>query len=238
MKLITPLLALLCLAPAAHAASAWEGLVTLKITGPGIPGQFVNYSVRNGIIRVDLLGGDYGSRLVDPAKKEIINIAPGGKTYTRQPFGPAPVMKPGWQVEKIALTDPINGHPTSHYTVKADGTRAEVWLADDMPAELWRLTDGAPWAMALAGKDGLLLRAIIRDAVSGKIIMQMDPDTVESMRQMAADFAPPPDAKEVAAPTPVAPPPAAAAPASKAADDAPPAPAAPRPPAPSNGRRR
>lgn len=234
MKRITPLIALLCLVPAAHAAAAWEGLVTLKISGPGIPQQLVNYSVRNGILRMDLLGGDYGSRLIDPAKKEMIIIAPGGMTYTRQPLAPAPALMPEAQVEKLTLTDPIKGHPTSHYNVKAGGMRAEVWLADDIPVEFWRLTNGAPWALALAGKDGLLLRAIIRDATSGKIIMQMDPQTVQSMRQMAADFAPPPEAKEVAAQAPIPPPPA---PASKAESQIP-APSAPQTPAPSNGRRR
>lgn len=233
MKLLTPLIALLCLVPAAHAATAWEGLVTLDVTGPGMPSQLINYSIRNGIVRVDLLGGDNGSRLVDPVKKEIIIIAPGGQTYTRQPFAPAPAIDPGVQVEKLALTDPIQGHPTSHYTVKAGGMRAEVWLADDMPAEFWRLTDGAPWAMALVGKNGLLLRAIIRDA-NGREIMRMNPQTVRPMRQMAADFVPPPGAKEVAvtAQAPVA---SMPVPPAKVED---PSASAPRPPAPSNGRRR
>ena len=71
MKLLTPLIALLCLVPAASAATAWEGLVTLDVTGPGMPSQLVNYSIRNGIVRVDLLGGDNGSRLVDSVKKIV-----------------------------------------------------------------------------------------------------------------------------------------------------------------------
>jgi hypothetical protein len=232
MKLITPLIALLGLVPAAQAATAWEGLVTINVTGPGMLSQFVNYSTHNGIVRVDLLGGDNGSRLVDSVKKEVIIIAPEGKTYARLPFAPAPAIDPTAQVEKLALTDPIQGHPTSHYTVKAGGMRAEVWLADDMPAEFWRLTDGAPWGMALVGKNGLLLRAIIRDA-NGREIMRMNPETVRPMRQMAADFAPPPGAKEVAI-TAQAPVFSMPVPPAKIEDQVP----APRPPAPSNGRRR
>lgn len=235
MKLITPLLALLCSLPATHAADPapfWEGLVTLKLTLPGAGYQYVNYSTHKGKVRVDLLGGDYGSRIIDLEKKEVINIAPGGKTYTRQPFAPAPAAVPGVQVEKAATSAPINGHPTSHYTVKIGETRADVWLADDTTAEFWRLSD-APWAVALAGKNGLPLRAAI--STNGKII-RMEPETVRLMRQSDEDFAPPPDAKEVA------PAPAAPAPASSPSkvDDEPAAPASSpaRSPAPSNGRRR
>ena len=174
MKLITPLIALLCLVPAAQAATAWEGLVTLNVTGPGMLSQFVNYSTHNGIVRVDLLGGDNGSRLVDSVKKEVIIIAPEGKTYARLPFAPAPAIDPTAQVEKLALTDPIQGHPTSHYTVKAGGMRAEVWLAENAELPTGGLL--ALYALEAAEVSGNLLAAgdlLIGDAamnVAGRVL--------------------------------------------------------------------
>lgn len=209
LKSIPLFFTLLCLVPAAQAASSWEGLVTLKLTLPtaGTGYQLINYTSHKGKIRVDLLGGDYGSKIIDFEKNELITIAPGGKTYTRQPLAPAPALPPGAQVEKAATSEPIKGHSTSHYTVRVGTTRAEVWLANDMPADFSQLMDGAPWAVALAGKNGMLLRASIYEGTAKPT--RLEPESVQLMRLHDEDFVPPPDAKEVAA-SPAAPKPPAA----------------------------
>jgi Domain of unknown function (DUF4412) len=204
---------------AAHsfAASAFEGKVTLAITGEKGKPMNLNYSMKGQKLRTDIEAeGKAISTIMDVPKLEMITLMAEQKMYMVMPIkkpvenamekhqGDADKM----DVQRTGKTETILGYKTDQIIVtdKEKGTVTEIWVAPDLGAFMGLGNSGggspfggrknaaaaAKWEEALKGKDGFPLRVITRDA-KGKESFKMEATKIEPGALSDSLFVPPAD---------------------------------------------
>lgn len=197
---------------ALHAAD-FEGVVTLKTSGPrGTPSD-MTFSLTKGRSRIDMKTAEAGTpaMLFDQAKEEITILMPEQKMYLVRPM-PKPGETPAGPredatLEKTNETEKILGYECTKYISTSREGTTEAWVTDQL-GTFMGLAGGNPmggpggrrgrggipegWANALRGKDAFPLRVVTRDA-SGKESFRMEATSVEKKSLPASTFTPPAD---------------------------------------------
>jgi hypothetical protein len=127
--------------PAALPSADFEGSVYFKInTGKGSP-QDINYSAKNGLVRIDIkkTEGRSPSVILDAAKQEMIILLPEQKKYMVQAIAESrnPLSRPGSAeptLEKIDGTEKIIGYDCGLYVVKSKDSTTQLWLTEQLGA--------------------------------------------------------------------------------------------------------
>ena len=127
--------------PVALLCADFEGSVNFKIdTGKGSP-QDINYSAKNGLVRIDVKKneGSSPSVILDAAKKEMIVLLPEQKKYVLQSIAEPgdPLSQPNSTepaLEKVDGTEKILGYDCGRYVVKNKDSTTQLWLTDQLGA--------------------------------------------------------------------------------------------------------
>lgn len=207
---ITAQLLILCgalLAPAALAADAFEGKISLVLTAGKGRGQTLDLAIKNKLQRIDMTAGN-GQRvssIVNLSQHEITVILPEQRLYMTIPIQEAEAAAQQraahGQLEKTGQTDKILGYVCELFTLKENGKTTELWLADGLGSFMGlgggnpfggRPTPKTAWEQALAGKTGFPLRVIER-AAGGKENSRMEVTKIDPSPLPDSLFAPPAD---------------------------------------------
>jgi hypothetical protein len=219
MNLLLRLFAVGSLLTAAHtfAASAFEGKVTLTITGEKGRPVDMNFTMKGKRQRIDTaVEGHQGSIIMDMEKLEMLMLMPEQKMYMVIPIKQAvdKAVATGndkaanVDVERTGKTEKILGYTCDQILVKdtEKGTVTELWVASDLGMFMGLGSGGgnpmmgggrkgggaaaAKWEEALKGKGGFPLRMISRDA-AGKQVSKMEATKIEPGSQSESLFVPP-----------------------------------------------
>ncbi len=200
MNLITRIFAVGSMLVASHlfAAGAFEGKVTLTMTGERGKAMDMNYSMKGDRVRMDInASGHEMSTIMDAPKFEMIILMAEQKMYMVMPL-----KKPVEQamekhqgeaanidINRTGKTETILGYKTEQLLItdKDKGTVTELWVASDLGTFMGLGNSGgspfggrkqspasAKWEEALKGsKGGFPLRVISHDA-KGKETFKME----------------------------------------------------------------
>jgi hypothetical protein len=213
MNLLLRIFAVGGLLTAAHAfaADAFEGKVTLAITGEKGKSMNMNYSMKGQKLRMDMdAEGHQVSTIMDVPKMEMIMLMAEQNMYMvmpiKQPVEKAMEKQGDVEIERTGKTETILGHQCDQIIVKDKdkGTVTELWVAPDLGVfmGLGRAGGGpfggrknaasaAKWEEALKGKGGFPLRVISHDA-KGKDTFKMEATKIEPGALPDSLFVPPP----------------------------------------------
>ena len=215
MKPLLRLLAvstLLLTALSSYAADAFEGKISLAISGEKKGrSQAMDYAIKGQKLRMDMNAeGNQVATIMDMEKMEMIMLMSDQKMYMVHS-----IKKPAEQVaEKAAQsnaeievtgkTEMILGYKCSQVLIKDKGTVTECWLAEGLAAFQGlgspgggggmfggkKSANAAKWEEALKGKGGFPLRVISHDA-KGKDIYKMEATKIEPGPLPDSLFVPP-----------------------------------------------
>jgi hypothetical protein len=217
MNLPTRIFAVGSMLVASHlfAAGAFEGKVTLTMTGDRGKPMDMNYSMKGERVRMDLnAGGHEMSTIMDLPKLERIILMPEQNMYMSMPLK-KPVEQAVEQhqgdaanvdINRTGKTETILGYKTDQILVtdKDKGSVTELWVASGLGTFMGLGNGGgspfggrkpsaaaAKWEEALKGKSGFPLRVISHDA-KGKEIFKMEATKIEPGPLPDSLFVPPP----------------------------------------------
>jgi hypothetical protein len=223
MKKIPVLLLLMAvLVPAALSAASFEGKVTMKMTGPkGSPSQ-MNFSVKEGFTRIDIVTqGASPSVIMDQGKQQLTILMTEQKMYMIQPM-PKPPETPaaggapdhvaggsGPDVQVTTVTENILGYDCTKLvaTDKEKNTTTEIWVTDQLGTFMGMGPGANPmggrrggaaaqaWAEALRGKGSFPLRVITTK--DGKETFRMEATSIEKQSLDASLFEAPADYRDI-----------------------------------------
>lgn len=214
-KLSALVLACALLVPVATFAASFEGKVRFKIT-TGKNAQDLDYSIKNGLVRIDMQTKDGGSPgvILNGAKQEMTLLMPEQQMYMVQSLagkvGAAAAGAAGNEVnlEPSGVTEKILGYDCAKYTAKTKDGTSEMWVTDQLgsfmgfgpgaggPPMMGAGRGGPPsggaqaWESALAGKNFFPLRVVTTSA-KGQETTRMDAVSVEKKSLPDSDFTPP-----------------------------------------------
>jgi hypothetical protein len=201
---------LLLTASLGHAASSFEGKVTLAITAEKGRTMNMDYSIKGQKLRTDMSAdGHQMSSIMDLNKLEMLMLMPEQKMYMVMP-----IKKPVEEavkkseahtadIEVTGKTDTILGYKCDQILVKDKGTVTEVWVAEGLgvfmglnqgggggPFGGRKSANAAKWEEALKGKGGFPLRVVSRDA-KDRQTFKMEATKIEPGSLPDSLFAPP-----------------------------------------------
>lgn len=210
-KLSSFILACALLVPAALHAASFEGKVRFKIT-TGKSAQDMDYSVKNGLARIDVQSKDAtASIIMDPTKQEVTILMLEQKMYMVQSLAgkngataTAGVDTSDISFEKTSATEKILGYTCTKYIAKNKDSTTEIWATEDLGTFMGtgpgggspfgggkRGSAGAQaWEAAFVGKNFFPLRVVSQDA-KGKEITRMEATAVEKKSIPDSQFSPP-----------------------------------------------
>lgn len=211
--LSTIVTALALLTPLASPAANFEGRITMKMTAPNGQAMPMTYSLKSGLMRVDLNSGQgmSAATIIDPAKQQMIVLMPQQKMYMVRPLnepGAAPTTAPREDVtvQKTNEHAKILGYDTTKYLTKSHAMNSEVWVTDQL-GTFGGLGGNGPamhgpgprrggaaeaWQEAFRGKDAFPLRVITTDA-KGRRVFEMEATSIEKVSLPDTLFTPPAD---------------------------------------------
>ncbi|HEY4248032.1 MAG TPA: DUF4412 domain-containing protein [Lacunisphaera sp.] len=217
MNLLTRIFAVGSMLVASHvfAAGAFEGKVTLTMTGEKGKPVDLNYSMKGERFRIDMnASGQEMSTIMDLPKREMIILMSGRNMYMvmplRQPAEQAMQQHEGEaanvDINRTGKTETILGYKTEQLLItdKDNGTVTELWMAPDLGTFMGLGDSGgspfgghkpsanaAKWEEALKGsKGGFPLRVITHDAKS-KQTFKMEATKIEPGPLPESSFVPP-----------------------------------------------
>ena len=122
---------------AAHATSAFEGVIEASTSSDEQNATMV-FTVKGSMTRVDVNGQGGGSVILLDREKKLMNILmPSMKMYMQHEMN-APTTateKPTAKIENSGETETLLDHPCQVWTATyADGTVEKLWLATDVNA--------------------------------------------------------------------------------------------------------
>jgi hypothetical protein len=218
MNLLLRIFAVGSMLVAAHsfAANAFEGKVTLAITGEKGKPMDLNYSMKGQMVRTDINaeGGHQVSTIMDVPKLEMIILMAEQNMYMVMPIK-KPVESAMEKHETAAANTDVNrtgksetilGYKTDQILItdKEKGTVTELWVASELGTFMGLGGSGgspfggghkssasaAKWEEALKGKGGFPLRVISHDA-KGKETFKMEATKIEPGPLPDSLFVPP-----------------------------------------------
>jgi len=215
-SLLSLLLAGALAAPAALAATAFEGTVTMKMTGPrGTPAQ-MTFSLKEGFSRIDMSAEGHAMGIIfDSAKQETTMLMLNERMYMTQPMPKPPAAAAmvegaaGTAVEITTTKEKILGYDCVKYVTKTKDGASEIWVTDQLGAFLGMggggpmggmgggrgAPGGAPspqgWEQALLGKGVFPLRVVT--SAGGKETFRMEATAIDKVALPASTFAAPAD---------------------------------------------
>jgi len=206
--------------PSALLSADFEGSVYFKInTGKGSP-QDINYSAKNGFVRIDIkkTEGSSPSVILDAAKKEMIVLLPDQRKNVLQAIAEPrnPLSRTGSPeptLGKVDGTEKILGYDCGRYVVKNKDSTTQLWLTEQLgvfvglgmgsnssaamsPPALrgapggTTATNTGSWETLIAGKNLFPLRVITIHA-EGQESSRLEATGVEQKPLSDSDFAPP-----------------------------------------------
>ncbi len=197
----------------AHAASAFEGKLSLNLTaGKGKP-QVMDYSIKENSIRIDMTAdGQSFASIMDLKKMEMMMLMPSEKMYmvmqlkdtvektAKKMEGKEP------DIEKTGRTETILGYKCDEYVTKEKNATTEIWIAEGLGMFMGLGENGggggmggmfggkkkaaAGWEEKFKGKPGFPLRVVSRDG-KNKETFRMEATKVEPGSLPASLFQPP-----------------------------------------------
>jgi hypothetical protein len=218
MKKIPVLLLLIAgLIPGALFAASFEGKVSMKMTGPKGTPQQVDFSLKEGLTRIDVTAGGMSPAIImDQGKQQILILIPPQKMYLVQPLPKPPenaaagsgaaqgASRAAPEVQVTAITEKILGYDCTKLmaTDKDKNSTTEIWVTDQLgnfmgmgPGGLGGRrgggADAQAWAEALRGKGTFPLRVITTK--DGKETFRMEATSVEKESLPASLFEAPAD---------------------------------------------
>lgn len=184
-----------------QAQSAFEGTLSMTLSGDNGRSTDVTYMVKDGKIRVEMPGGrgGMGVMIMDVAEKKMLILMAAQKMYMEQSMAGAmaaaqSASRPKATVTRTGRTESIAGQVCEHVTVTEEGGRSsDVCVAKglgafQMPSAGGR--GGAPQAQGwedAVGEGGFPLKVQQGD----KVVMLVT--AIEKKAMDAALFAPPAD---------------------------------------------
>ncbi|HWA11318.1 MAG TPA: DUF4412 domain-containing protein [Opitutaceae bacterium] len=215
-KLSSLLIGSVLLFPGLLSAEVFEGKVAMKLTDPNGKTIPMNFSIKEGLSRIDIeAGGANPGMIMDSAKKEMTILIPQQRMYMVQPMTLAaaaatagvPESTADVSFEKASDTEKILGYDCVKFVAKTKDGTTEIWTTDQLgafpglgmgggPGGMMGRRGGAPaannpaWAQALAGKSFFPLRVVTHNA-AGKETFRMEASSVEKQSLPASLFAPP-----------------------------------------------
>lgn len=184
------------IAPAAahsQGSTPFEGVVTFS-TGQG---RTMDYSIRQGLIRVDMNeGGQRAAMIANPAAREMYMVMPEQKMYMvmTMPEDKASAAQANYpEPTKTGRKEVVAGHECEYYRIAHEESETEVCLAGDMGA--FRGFGGPmgnrkspAWQKEL-GEKHFPLKVIA--TIDGKKEVVLEATKVERKKLPASLFAPP-----------------------------------------------
>lgn len=210
MKKFLPIIFAAALAvPLALSAAPFEGKVNMKMTGPKGEPVSIDYSLKTGKVRMDMMvEGNATSMIMDLNKNEMTMLIPGQPMYMTMPI-PDETPRAGDKPDEVTLEktgekQKILGYTAEKYISKSNNTTTELWLTDQLgsfigfsgpgPMSGGRRKGGnsgsQAWEKALKGKELFPLRAVGKSA-DGKETFQLEVTAVEKQSMADTVFAPP-----------------------------------------------
>jgi hypothetical protein len=135
------------LLPCALAASTFEGTVTMKMTSANSKNgpQNVDYSIKQGFLRVDMMAGAGGGSFISDFKnRQLIILMPQQKMYmVRAMPDPSTYKKPattgaaaagssGTSFRDTGEKETILGYPCEKYEVTTSKGVTDIWATDQL----------------------------------------------------------------------------------------------------------
>jgi hypothetical protein len=207
-------------ASVSFAADAFQGKVSLAISGGKGKAQTLHYSIKDQKLRMDMEAeGQTMASIMDMEKLEMLMLMPEQKMYMVMPIK-KPMEKAIARAEKqpdstadieiTGKTETILGYKCNQMIVRDKGTVTEVWMAEGLGAFMGMGQGGggggpmggmfgggrkqsaaeAKWEEALKGKGGFPLRVITLDKKS-KETFRMEATKIEPGTLPASLFLPP-----------------------------------------------
>lgn len=223
MKKITLLLSALVLStPLAALAANFEGKVTMKMSGPTGSPQQLNFSLKEGLSRIDMsMQGQTAAMIFEPAKQQMTMLMPEQKMYMVHSV--ADQQRPGGAAageqatfEKTGEKEKILGYDCVKYVSKSKEGTSDIWITDQL-GTFMGLGGGNPmaamgggrrgnqggaalqaWERELRGKDAFPLRVVTRSN-EGKETFRMEATAVEKQSLPASLFTVPSDYQDMGA---------------------------------------
>ncbi len=219
MRAMNPLLRLfavgaLLTATLSHAASAFEGKVSLAITaGKGKP-QVLDYSIKDTSLRIDMnADGQTVASIMDLKKMEMLMLMPSEKMYMVMPMkdtvekAAKKVEAKEPDIEKTGRTETILGYKCDEYVTKEKNNTTEIWVAEGLGTFMGMGENGggggpmggmfggkkkaaSSWEEKFKGKPGFPLRVVSRDN-KNKETFRMEATKIEPGSLPASLFQPP-----------------------------------------------
>jgi len=207
----------LLLAPAAFAANAFEGKVSMTMTSSRGESHALNYMMKGSTMRMDMEGAP-ASTIMDMGKRQMTILLHQQRMYMVRPMPePQHQTQAGSEgspssphdmpdVQSTGKTEKILGYTCNQFLIKDGDKTTEVWLAPDLGMFMGLNAGGSPfggrgrgnpevaakWEQVFKGKAGFPLRVITREA-SGKESMRMEVTKIEKGGVSDSDFTPPGD---------------------------------------------
>jgi hypothetical protein len=212
---------LLCLvillAPLVALAASFEGKITMKMSGPQNAPPAMTFSIKEGLSRLDLVGGGQNAAVIyDVAKQEITILMPEQKMFMTQPMPKLDASAaglgsdPGGSLAATTTKEKILGYDCVKYVEKSKEGVSEIWVTDQLggfqgfggpPAGGGRRGPGAPapqgWEASIAGKGVFPLRVITTDG--GKETFRLEATAIEKVALPAHLFYAPTDYQDLSA---------------------------------------
>ncbi|HVU33065.1 MAG TPA: DUF4412 domain-containing protein [Opitutaceae bacterium] len=223
MKKLTSLFAAIALlTPVVLSAAAFEGKVTMQMTGSRGRSMPMTFSVKPGFTRIDMSAHDHTvGVIIDQAKRETTILMPQQKMYMVRPMPAEDASAPAQggsggnvSVEKTGVHEKILGYDTTKYIAKTSEGTTELWVTDELgtfmglgngggnpmagafggrqPAQ----GGGHAWEGAFRGKNMFPLRVTTTNA-QGTETFRMEATSVEKVSLPDSVFAPPADYRKL-----------------------------------------
>jgi hypothetical protein len=116
----------------AQSSSKFQGVVTFQAEG----GRSFDYSIRNGVVRVDMnAGNQQTAMIIHPESRMMYMLLPQQRSYMEMKLPDAEELTGSAQHAKPVKTgksEVVAGHKCEYWTVKEKETQVDVCVARDM----------------------------------------------------------------------------------------------------------
>lgn len=208
----------LLLAPALFAADAFEGKVTMAMTGSNGETHTLSYEMKGPVMRMDPEGGQ-ASIIMDMGKHQMITLLHQQRMFMIRPMQPPsaqaqnqgspqggpPAEHSSGDMQPTGKTEKILGYTCTQFIIKDGEKTTEMWLASGLGMFMGMGGGGNPfgghgrgsaavpskWEALLKGGAVFPMRVVTHDA-SGRVTERMEVTKIEQGGVSDEDFAPPP----------------------------------------------
>lgn len=164
----------------------FQGVVTFQTD----QGQTFQYSVRQGLVRLDMSGDSrHGAMIMDPAAHKMYMLMPEQKTYMEMKLsGLDDAAQSATNVEptKTGKSEVVAGHKCEYWTVKEEKGQVDVCLAKDlggfMAFDNKSIGEAAAWQQAI-GKDSFPLKVVMHKDGGEEVALvatKVEPKTLDA----------------------------------------------------------